>query len=94
MTAENGRSKRDEPSSHQELTGEDVSSTGPYEKDDGVASPEFWMAEIEGTTVTIHFGKSGTPGHRASRQFVSVQEAIQFVENRLKDKVEQGFRPA
>jgi predicted DNA-binding WGR domain protein len=94
MTAENGRSKRDELTSQQELTSEDSTNTGRYEKVDGMKDPEFWLAEIEGTTVTIQFGKVGTSGHRASRQFTSIQEAKEFVEKRLKDKLTQGFKLA
>ncbi|MFW9919695.1 MAG: WGR domain-containing protein [Candidatus Thorarchaeota archaeon] len=66
--------------------------TGRYENqnaDTGV--PEFWQAERVYRTVTIIFGKIGSKGTRASRDFSSSTEAQQFIETRLKEKIEEGF---
>ncbi len=60
--------------------------TGRYELDD-----EFWSAEIKGKIVTIHFGKIGTAGHIASREFGSLDAAKKFVEDRLRSKIAKGF---
>lgn len=60
--------------------------TGRYELND-----EFWSAEIKGRIVTIHFGKIGTDGHIASREFGSFPAAKKFVEDRLRSKIAKGF---
>jgi predicted DNA-binding WGR domain protein len=54
---------------------------------------KFWAYEIRGTTVTIQFGKLGTQGVRASRDFDTIKDAEEFVETRLKKKLNEGYRP-
>lgn len=66
----------------------DRQSTDRYE--DG---NDFWIAEILGTSVTIRFGKIGTTGHKASRDFSSFKDAKEFAEKRLQKKIEEGFKP-
>lgn len=66
--------------------------TGRYENrnaDNGV--PEFWQAERVYHTVTFIFGKIGSRGTRASRDFSSSSEAQNFLETRLKEKIAEGF---
>ena len=66
--------------------------TGRYENqnaDSGV--PEFWQAERVYHTVTIIFGKIGSRGTRASRDFASTAEAQKFIESRLQEKIDEGF---
>ncbi len=53
---------------------------------------EFYQVEISGHTVTIQFGKIGTTGHRASREFTSNKQAEEFVIVRIRKKLEDGFR--
>ena len=65
------------------------STTVRYEFDD-----QFWSGTVEGKFVHLQFGKIGTKGHKASREFPSVKAAIEFLEMRLKDKIEEGFRIA
>lgn len=66
--------------------------TGRYEhKGPEVSSPEFWEAERIYKTVTLTFGKIGTRGTRASREFSSSEEAQQFILQRLQDKTSEGF---
>lgn len=60
--------------------------TGRYELGD-----EFWSADIKGKIVTIHFGKIGTAGHIASREFGSLSAAQKFVKDRLRSKIAKGF---
>jgi predicted DNA-binding WGR domain protein len=62
-------------------------STGRYE-----SSTDFWSAEIIDKSVTIHFGKIGRGGTRAAREFSSFAEAEYFVSERLKSKLEEGFK--
>ncbi len=52
---------------------------------------EFWYAEIKRNVVTVHFGKIGTIGHAASREFGSIEAAKEFVKKRLASKIAQGF---
>ena len=56
-------------------------------------SPKFWAYEIRDTTVTIQFGKVGTQGIRASRDFDTIKDAEEFVEVRLKKKLKEGYWP-
>ena len=63
-----------------------VINTGRYE-----SATDFWSAEIRGKSVTFHFGKIGTSGTRAAREFGSQAEAEYFVNQRLAAKVEDGF---
>lgn len=66
--------------------------TGRYEHTGpGVSSPEFWEAERIYKTVTLTFGKIGTRGLRASREFTSSEEAQQFILQRLQEKTSEGF---
>ncbi|MHA1481226.1 MAG: WGR domain-containing protein [Candidatus Thorarchaeota archaeon] len=55
---------------------------------------QFWQGVVERKFVHLHFGKIGTSGHKATREFPSAKAAIEFLEMRLKDKIEEGFRKA
>jgi len=71
-----------------------IKRTGRYEipsreKEEG----KFWEAETSGKFVTIRFGKIGTSGHRASREFSNEDEAERFMAGRLLDHIEKGYRP-
>ena len=63
-------------------------NTGRYE-----SKTNFWIGEQRGKSVTIQFGKIGTKGIRASREFSTTTEAMEFINSRLKSKVENGFIP-
>ncbi len=54
---------------------------------------QFWNAEVNGKSVTIHFGKVGTPGHRGSREFSSIDAAESFLAQRVRQKLEEGYKP-
>ncbi|MFW9961716.1 MAG: WGR domain-containing protein [Candidatus Thorarchaeota archaeon] len=54
---------------------------------------QFWNAEVNGKSVTIHFGKVGTPGHRGSREFSSIEAAEKFLAQRVRQKLEEGYKP-
>ncbi|MFX1369487.1 MAG: WGR domain-containing protein [Promethearchaeota archaeon] len=74
-----------------------VKRTGRYvlSESDNSNSKEgkFWEAEATGKFVTIRFGKIGTSGHRATREFGSVEEAERFMAERLLNQIEKGYRP-
>ena len=54
---------------------------------------KFWNAEIKGTSVTIHFGKVGTPGTTGCREFTSYEAAEVFLAQRVRKKLEEGYKP-
>jgi predicted DNA-binding WGR domain protein len=74
-----------------------VKRTGRYvlSESDNTNSEEgkFWEAETSGKFVTIRFGKIGTSGHRATREFSSAEEAERFMAERLLNHIEKGYRP-
>ncbi len=65
--------------------------TGRYEFKDEY-DHKFWKGDLEGIAVTLHFGKVGTSGLRASREFTSVESAKKFLEERLLKKIREGYR--
>lgn len=73
------------------MSSKDTESTGRYEfKDEH--DHKFWEGEVKGKAVTLHFGKIGTSGLRASREFTTVKSAKEFLEMRLQQKIREGFR--
>ena len=73
---------------------DEMKSKGRYEQSrKSYPSPKFWAYEIRDTTVTIQFGKLGTQGVRASRDFDTIKDAEEFVEVRLKKKLKDGYWP-
>jgi len=69
-------------------------STGRFElKNPNNGHDEFWMAEVHDRFVTIQFGKVGSKGYRASREFENSEAADQFVAERLKTQIDKGFKP-
>ncbi|MHA2140017.1 MAG: WGR domain-containing protein [Candidatus Thorarchaeota archaeon] len=70
-------------------------TTGRYERTTFTGSAgmahEFWIATVEGKFVTIHFGKTGTAGYKASREFGTNQEARDFMLDRLRAQIEKGY---
>lgn len=71
--------------------------TGRYElrtqNANGTTSGEFWEAEANGKFVTIRFGKIGSSGYQAAREFGSAKEADEFMAERLLTMIEKGYRP-
>ncbi|MFX1369490.1 MAG: WGR domain-containing protein [Promethearchaeota archaeon] len=71
----------------------DVLSTGRFElKEPKNNRHEFWVAEVQGKYVTIKFGKVGSKGYTATREFNSPDEADKFVAYRLKTQIEKGYK--
>ena len=65
---------------------------GRYEFEDE-HEHKFWEVSIEGKIVTLRFGKVGTSGHRASREFTSAESARKFLEMRRLKKMKEGYIP-
>jgi len=68
-------------------------STGRYELKNE-HEHKFWEGSIEGKAVALRFGRVGTSGLRASREFTSEESAREFLELRLQQKIKEGYRPA
>jgi predicted DNA-binding WGR domain protein len=69
-------------------------TTGRLVQDDPISgTQQFWNAEVNGKSVSIHFGKVGTPGHRGSREFSSIDAAERFLAQRVRQKLEEGYKP-
>jgi predicted DNA-binding WGR domain protein len=69
------------------------STTRRYERKDEVTGLyEFWMGEIKGKAVMVHFGKVGTPGHTGSREFKTTDAAKEFLLKRLQQKIAEGYQ--
>ena len=54
---------------------------------------KFWTAQVNGNSVTIHFGKVGTPGTKGSREFTTYEAAETFLATRVRKKLEEGYKP-
>lgn len=54
---------------------------------------KFWNAEVIGRSLTIHFGKVGTAGHKGTREFPTNDAAEQFLAQRVRQKLEEGYKP-
>ena len=68
-------------------------TTGQLEfKDESTGRHDFWIGETHGKSVMIHFGKSGSPGHKGSREFKTTEAAREFLESRLQQKIEEGYQ--
>jgi predicted DNA-binding WGR domain protein len=67
-------------------------NTGRYELKNGL-DHKFWEGTVEGKAVTLRFGKVGTTGLRASREFASVDSAKEFLKMRLQQKIREGYKP-
>ena len=67
---------------------DDVHSTGRYEH---AEEQEFWIGEVRGRFFTIQFGKIGTTGHKASREFPNKERAMEFLTRKLQDKLDEGY---
>lgn len=63
------------------------------QEDSNSEDQQFWNAEIKGTSVTIHFGKVGTQGTRGSREFTTYKAAEIFLSQRVRKKLEEGYKP-
>jgi len=71
-----------------------IRNTGRLIQNDPInGTQQFWNAEVNGKSVTIHFGKVGTPGYRGSREFSSIDAAEKFLAQRVRQKLEEGYKP-
>ena len=57
-------------------------------------SDKFWNITLDGSTVTVHFGRVGTAGQRKEFSFDDETAARQAFEKRLAEKLKEGYRDA
>jgi predicted DNA-binding WGR domain protein len=62
-------------------------------EDTNTGKKKFWDAEVNGNSVTIHFGNIGTPGIRGTREFTTYEAAEHFLARRVRKKLEEGYKP-
>jgi predicted DNA-binding WGR domain protein len=58
----------------------------------GGGSAAFWEASVEGTTVTVRYGRLGARGRTRSRELASPEAARQHLERAIAEKERKGYR--
>ncbi len=59
----------------------------------GKSSHKFWIATQSGSQVTVHFGKVDTEGQTRVIDCGSKEEAEQYLEGKIAEKVKKGYKP-
>ena len=54
-------------------------------------SDKFWDIEFEGTTQTVVYGKTGTAGREAVKEFATAEECIKESEKLITQKLKKGY---
>jgi len=54
-------------------------------------SDKFWDIEFEGTTQTVVYGKTGTAGREAIKEFATAEECIKESEKLIAQKLKKGY---
>lgn len=57
----------------------------------GGSSAKFWEITVDGSTVTVRFGRLGTDGQTQTKQFASPAEAGSHVDKVVAQKVGKGY---
>jgi len=55
-------------------------------------SDKFWEVTIDGTDVTVCFGRIGTGGTTQTKSFADHAAAMKHAENLVKQKTAKGYR--
>lgn len=58
----------------------------------GGTSKKFWECERKGNSVTVRFGRIGTPGQTKTHNFPDEYAAIKFARNKISEKLDKGYR--
>lgn len=58
----------------------------------GGTSRKFWECERRGSTVTVRWGRVGTPGQTKTFNFDNDVHAIVFARNKISEKLGKGYR--
>lgn len=54
-------------------------------------SAKFWEVDVEGSTVTVRFGKIGATGQTTLKDFDSGDAARAHAEKLISDKIKKGY---
>jgi predicted DNA-binding WGR domain protein len=65
--------------------------TGPDSENKSGAASKFWEVSVDGSDVSIRFGKIGINGQTTLKQFGSSEEASEQVEKMIKEKTKKGY---
>lgn len=57
-------------------------------------SHKFWDITIEGTAITVTFGKAGTQGQTQTKSFTTEEECRQAADKLIAEKTKKGYLPA
>jgi predicted DNA-binding WGR domain protein len=58
----------------------------------GGSSAKFWMAEVQGSTFIIVFGRLGTEGQRKEKAFPTEEAAQREYERKVAEKLREGYQ--
>ena len=58
----------------------------------GGSSAKYWEASLQGQSVTVRYGRLGTPGQLQVKDFSSEQAARQYVTKLVAQKQTKGYR--
>jgi predicted DNA-binding WGR domain protein len=55
------------------------------------SSAKFWEVSVQGSTLTVVFGKLGTPGQTKPKSFSSAEAAQQEADTLVREKTKKGY---
>ena len=55
-------------------------------------SDKFWEIDVQGSSVTVRFGRNGTTGQSSVKQFAHVVKAEKHAEMMIAEKLRKGYR--
>jgi predicted DNA-binding WGR domain protein len=58
------------------------------------SSDKFWEIEIDGSSVTVRFGRNGTSGQSSVKNFADVAKAEKHAESMIAEKLKKGYTEA
>ncbi|HYO55418.1 WGR domain-containing protein [Archangium sp.] len=56
------------------------------------SSAKFWMADVQGNTFIVVFGRLGTEGQRKEKEFSNEESARREYERKVAEKLREGYR--
>jgi len=62
-----------------------------FELSEGTSN-KFWEVDVEGTAMTVHFGRIGTSGQTQTKSFASAEKAGAERDKLVKEKVKKGYK--
>jgi predicted DNA-binding WGR domain protein len=57
----------------------------------GGTSNKFWQIEVNGTSVTVRFGRNGTAGQSSVKNFADTAKAAKHAEKLIAEKLRKGY---